>query len=164
MHIPRGDAALPAAGDAVTAVIDWDYRYRHMRTHTCLHLLCALIPHDVTGGSISQDKGRLGFDMTETLDKAAVQEGLDRLISADEPVTYRWITDDEMVNNMELVRTMSVKPPTGQGKVRLVEVNGVDLQPCGGTHVARTAEIGAVRIGKVEKKGKHNRRVNVHLE
>ena len=164
LHVPHGDAALPAAGDPITAVIDWDYRYRHMRTHTCLHLLCALIPHAVTGGSISQDKGRLDFDMTETLDKDAVQRGLDRLIAADDPVGYRWITDDEMEENMELVRTMSVKPPTGQGKVRLVEVKGVDLQPCGGTHVAHTGEIGAVRIGKVEKNGKHNRRVNVHLE
>lgn len=164
LHIPQSEAARPTAGDTVTAVIDWDYRYRHMRTHTCLHLLCALIPNDVTGGSISQDKGRLDFDMTETLDKDAVQEGLERLINADEPVGYRWITDQEMEQNMALVRTMSVKPPTGQGKVRLVEVNGVDLQPCGGTHVARTGEIGVVRIGKVEKKGKHNRRVNIHLE
>ncbi len=164
VHIPHGDAAPPTVGDRVTARIDWDYRFRHMRTHTCLHLLCALIPHDVTGGAISQDKGRLDFDMAETLDKEAVQQGLDRLVAEDYPVAYRWITDDEMQRNMELVRTMSVKPPLGQGKVRLVDVNGVDLQPCGGTHVARTGEIGAVRIGKVEKKGKHNRRVNIHLE
>ena len=164
LHIPQRDAVPPAVGEHVTAVIDWEYRYRHMRTHTCLHLLCALIPHDVTGGSISQDKGRLDFDMTDTLDKDAIQQGLDRLIAEDAPVGYRWITDEEMEQNMALVRTMSVKPPMGQGKVRLVEVNGVDLQPCGGTHVARTGEIGSVRIGKVEKKGKHNRRVNVHLE
>ena len=134
-----------------------------MRIHTCLHLLCALIPHDVTGGAISQDKGRLDFDMTDTLDKETLQEELQRLIVEAHPISYRWITDEEMERNMALVRTMSVKPPLGQGKVRLVEVKDLDLQPCGGTHVARTVEIGEVRIGKVEKKGKHNRRVNVHL-
>ena len=164
VHITQGDAIPPAVGEHVTAVIDWEYRYRHIRTHTCLHLLCALIPHDVTGGSISQDKGRLDFDMTDTLDKDVVQQGLNRLIAEDAPVGYRWITDEEMEQNMALVRTVSVKPPMGQGKVRLVEVDGVDLQPCGGTHVARIGEIGSVRIGKVEKKGKHNRRVIIHLE
>ena len=112
LHIPAAGQSMPAVNDRVTASIDWDYRYRHMRTHTCLHLL----------------------------------------------------TDEEMENNMDLVRTMSVKPPMGQDRVRLVEIGGVDLQPCGGTHVARTGEIGEVRIGKVEKKGKHNRRVNIHLE
>ena len=102
--------------------------------------------------------------MTDTLDKDVVQQGLNRLIAEDAPVGYRWITDEEMEQNMALVRTVSVKPPMGQGKVRLVEVDGVDLQPCGGTHVARIGEIGSVRIGKVEKKGKHNRRVIIHLE
>ena len=135
-----------------------------MRTHTCLHLLCALIPYDVTGGSISQAKGRLDFDMSDPLDKKAVQQALSQLIADDRSVGYRWITDEEMENNMDLVRTMSVKPPMGQDRVRLVEIGDVDLQPCGGTHVARTGEIGEVRIGKVEKKGKHNRRVNIHLE
>ena len=163
LHVPKAGALLPAAGSHVTASIDWEFRYRHMRTHTCLHLLCALIPHDVTGGAISQDKGRLDFDMTDTLDKETLQEELQRLIVEDHPISYRWITDEEMERNMALVRTMSVKPPLGQGKVRLVEVKDLDLQPCGGTHVARTVEIGEVRIGKVEKKGKHNRRVNVHL-
>ena len=163
LHIPQPGATLPETGSHVTAIIDWEYRYRHMRTHTCLHLLCALIPNDVTGGAISQDKGRLDFDMTETLDKETLQKELQRLVAEDRPVNYRWITDEEMERNMTLVRTMSVKPPLGQGKVRLVEVDGLDLQPCGGTHVARTTEIGEVRIGKIEKKGKHNRRVNVHL-
>ena len=164
LHIPAAGQSMPAVNDRVTASIDWDYRYRHMRTHTCLHLLCALIPYDVTGGSISQAKGRLDFDMSDPLDKEAVQQALPQLIADDRSVAYRWITDAEMENNMDLVRTMSVKPPMGQDRVRLVEIGGVDLQPCGGTHVARTGEIGEVRIGKVEKKGKHNRRVNIHLE
>ena len=164
LHIPAAGQSMPAVNDRVTASIDWDYRYRHMRTHTCLHLLCALIPYDVTGGSISQAKGRLDFDMSDPLDKEAVQQALPQLIADDRSVAYRWITDEEMENNMDLVRTMSVKPPMGQDRVRLVEIGGVDLHPCGGTHVARTGEIGEVRIGKVEKKGKHNRRVNIHLE
>ena len=164
LHIPAAGQSMPAVNDRVTASIDWDYRYRHMRTHTCLHLLCALIPYDVTGGSISQAKGRLDFDMSDPLNKEAVQQALPQLIADDRSVAYRWITDEEMENNMDLVRTMSVKPPMGQDRVRLVEIGGVDLQPCGGTHVARTGEIGEVRIGKVEKKGKHNRRVNIHLE
>ncbi|MGE4616862.1 MAG: alanyl-tRNA editing protein [Gammaproteobacteria bacterium] len=164
LHIPAAGQSMPAVNDRVTASIDWDYRYKHMRTHTCLHLLCALIPYDVTGGSISQAKGRLDFDMSDPLDKKAVQQALSQLIADDRSVGYRWITDEEMENNMDLVRTMSVKPPMGQDRVRLVEIGDVDLQPCGGTHVARTGEIGEVRIGKVEKKGKHNRRVNIHLE
>lgn len=164
VHVPDEGAPRPAPGTEVTARLDWDRRYRHMRTHTCLHLLCAVIPHDVTGGSISVEKGRLDFDMTEPLDKAAAQQALAALVAADAPVGLRWITDEEMAANMALVRTMSVKPPIGTGRVRLVEVEGVDLQPCGGTHVARTAEIGTVRIGKVEKKGRQNRRINVHLD
>ena len=164
LHVCAPSDARPRLGDRVRAVIDWDYRFRHMRTHTCLHLLCALIPHPVTGGSISQDKGRLDFDMTEPVDKAALESALNDLVAADHPVDFRWITDEEMEANMDLVRTMSVKPPMGQGRVRLVDVSGIDLQPCGGTHVARTGEIGRVRVGKVEKKGKQNRRVNIHLD
>lgn len=163
LHVLTTDGSPPAVGAAVTARIDWDYRYRHMRTHTCLHLLCSLVPHDVTGGSMNQDKGRLDFDMAETVDKPALESALNALIAADHPVAYRWISDEEMRANMALVRTMSVQPPLGQGRVRLVDVADVDLQPCGGTHVARTGEIGAVRLGKVEKKGRQNRRINVHL-
>jgi misacylated tRNA(Ala) deacylase len=155
---------LPPVGSAVTLNLDWPYRYRHMRTHTCLHLLCALVPHAVTGGSISKDKGRLDFDMSEAVDKLALEAGLNELVRADHSVGFRWVSDAEMQANMDLVRTMSVKPPTGQGQVRLIDVAGVDLQPCGGTHVARTSEIGVVRLGKVEKKGQRNRRINLHLE
>lgn len=163
-HVVAEGAAVVTVGATVEAAINWEYRYRHMRTHTCLHLMCSLLPFDVTGGSISQDKGRLDFDMTEPVDKAALESALNDLVAADHPVGFRWITDEEMEANMDLVRTMSVKPPTGQGRVRLVDVSGVDLQPCGGTHVARTGEIGPVRVGKVEKKGKQNRRVNIHLD
>jgi misacylated tRNA(Ala) deacylase len=164
VHVPAADSALPVPGSRVSAAIDWDYRYRHMRTHTALHLMCALVPFPVTGGSISQDKGRLDFDMAEGVDKAALEAALNELVIADHAVGYRWITDAEMAANMDLVRTMSVKPPMGQGRVRLVDVDGVDLQPCGGTHVARTGEIGHLRLGKVEKKGRQNRRINLHLD
>jgi misacylated tRNA(Ala) deacylase len=164
IHIPAPDSVAPGTGSQIGATIDWDYRYRHMRTHTCLHLLCALIAHPVTGGSISQDKGRLDFDMSDTIDKASLESALNELVAADHVVDKRWITDDEMQANMALVRTMSVKPPMGAGRVRLIDIAGVDLQPCGGTHIARTSEIGHVRIGKVEKKGKQNRRVAVHLD
>ena len=152
-----------AEGDKVTAEIDWPYRYRHMRMHTCLHLLCSLVPHDVTGGSMNQEKGRLDFDMSEGVDKEQLSARLNELIASSTDVAYEWITDEEMSANMALVRTMSVAPPMGQGKVRLVNINQIDLQPCGGTHVANIGEIGEIRVGKVEKKGKHNRRINLHL-
>jgi misacylated tRNA(Ala) deacylase len=133
-----------------------------MRMHSCLHLLCAAVPAGVTGGSIGDGKGRLDFDAGETvLDKAAIEAKLNALVGQNLPVTSRWIDDAEMAARPELVRTMSVKPPSGQGRVRLMEVAGTDLQPCGGTHVRATGEIGAVRIDKIESKGKRNRRVNL---
>jgi len=162
-HVLADDADVPAVGARVTATIDWTLRHRHMRMHTCLHLLCSLIPHPVTGGAIAADRGRLDFDMGEGIDREAIERALNELVAADRAVTYRWITDEEMHANMDLVRTMSVRPPLGSGRVRLVDVDGVDLQPCGGTHVARSGEIGRVQLGKVENKGKHNRRVNVLL-
>jgi misacylated tRNA(Ala) deacylase len=165
LHVPAAGAEpAPGAftpGAPVTARIDWARRHAHMRMHTCLHLLCALIAAPVTGGSIAQDRGRLDFDLGEGLDKPALEAALRALIAADHPVGTRYLTDAEMDANMTLVRTMSVAPPRGEGRVRLVAVEGVDLQPCGGTHVARTGEIGAVTLGKIENKGKHNRRVNV---
>ncbi len=163
-HILAPDSPLPSVGDNVTATIDWDRRYRHMRMHSSLHLLCSLIDGGVTGGSISEQKSRLDFDLQDTkLDKEFLTSELNRLIQEDHPMSARWITDEEMAQQQDLVRTMSVKPPSGEGKVRLMEIAGVDLQPCGGTHVSRTSEIGAVQIGKIENKGKHNRRVNVIL-
>lgn len=162
-HVPADPTVLPAIGERLVAAIDWDYRHRHMRMHTCLHLLCALVPYPVTGGAIGQEKGRLDFDTGEPLEAASIDAALKALVAADLPVAHRWITDEEMAANMDLVRTMSVKPPMGSGRVRLIDIAATDLQPCGGTHLSHTGEIGDVRIGKIESKGKHNRRVNVHL-
>ena len=153
---------MPAAGAAVTAIIDWDRRHRLMRMHSCLHLLCAVIAGDVTGGQVSDGKGRLDFNLPDTqLDKDKIAAELNRLIQEDHPVRPRWIADTELQAHPELVRTMSVKPPMGLGRVRVLEIEGVDLQPCGGTHVARTGEIGPVLVTKIESKGKQNRRVNL---
>ena len=170
VHVPAEGAPVPPVGTQVTARLDWDRRHRHMRVHTALHLLSVVISLPVTGGSISAEKGRLDFDMPEAPDdKDALQLALNALIEADDPVTDEWITDAELAAKPEMVKTMSVKPPMGQGHVRLVRIGGdpdapVDLQPCGGTHVRSTAEIGAVRIGKIEKKGKQNRRVSIHID
>lgn len=169
LHLPDLGAAQPAIGAAVTAEIDGAARDGYRRVHTCLHLLSVAVPLPVSGGSISAAKGRLDFDMPEAPeDKAALEAALNELIAGDHEVTTEWITDDELAANPGLVKTMSVKPPVGQGEVRLVRIGAgadtVDLQPCGGTHVRRTGEIGRVRIGKVEKKGQRNRRIYVHLE
>ncbi len=163
-HIVEEGAAMPDVGAAVELTIDWDRRYRHMRMHTAMHLLGSILLYPVTGGNISAEKSRLDFDMEDTVDKEAVSEALTRLVEDNHPVSCRWITEDELDANPELVRTMSVQPPRGKGSIRLLEIAGVDLQPCGGTHLRSTAEVGAVRIGKVEKKGRQNRRVNIHLD
>ena len=166
--IPEAGATLPPQGAQVTQRLDWDLRHLHMRVHTALHLLSVVIPLPVTGGQIGAGKGRLDFDMPEAPgDKAALDEALNALIARDLPVTEDWITDAELAANPGLVKTMSVQPPTGAGRVRLVRIGTgdaqVDLQPCGGTHVARTGEIGTVTLGKIEKKGRQNRRVTLHL-
>jgi misacylated tRNA(Ala) deacylase len=135
-----------------------------MRMHTCLHLLSALVPGAITGAALGDTKGRIDLDAPEPLDKERLAADLKRVIAEDRPVRSLWITDAELAAKPELVRTMTVKPPTGQGRVRLIEVEGTDLQPCGGTHVRSTGEIGAVRIGKIDKKGRHNRRINVLFE
>jgi misacylated tRNA(Ala) deacylase len=164
IHVPEAGAELPAVGSTVEVEIDWDRRFAHMRMHTCLHLLCAVVPGAVTGGQIGADRSRLDFNVpSASLDKDELTAALNRLIEGDHPITYRWIDDAELEANPDLVRTMSVKPPTGSGQVRLVEIEGVDLQPCGGTHVARTGEIGRVEVVKIENKGKQNRRVVVAL-
>ncbi|MEX0366063.1 MAG: alanyl-tRNA editing protein [Ruegeria sp.] len=167
--VPAEGEAAPAIGTWITQELDWDRRYRHMRVHTALHLLSVVIPLEVTGGSIGTEKGRLDFNMPEApQDKEALQTQLQELIDRDLPVTEDWITDEELDANPGLVKTMSVSPPRGSGRVRLVRIGEgaaqVDLQPCGGTHVARTAEIGRIRLGKVEKKGRQNRRVYLHLD
>ena len=159
LHLTTGDNPL-VVGDKVNAQIDWQRRHKHMRMHTCLHLLCSLVDAPVTGGSVAVDKGRLDFDLPEsTLDKEALTRSLKALVDADHPISIEWITDEEMTQKPELVRTMSVKPPMGQGKVRLINIAEVDLQPCGGTHLKSTGEIGPIRVRKIEKKGKLNRRV-----
>ncbi len=160
VHVPAEGAAIPAPGAAVEAVIDWERRHRLMRMHSCLHLLCAVVDAPVTGGQVGEDRGRLDFDVPEaTLDRDALTQSLNALIEQDHPLAARWITDGELTARPELVKTMSVKPPMGAGRVRLMEVLGVDLQPCGGTHVRSTGEIGPVEIVKIEKKGRLNRRV-----
>jgi misacylated tRNA(Ala) deacylase len=164
IHVMAPGAAAPAVGTAVTAEIDWERRHRLMRMHSCLHLLCAVITGDVTGGQVSDGKGRLDFNLPEAkLDKDHIEAELNRLIAEDHPVRPRWVSDEELTAHPELVRTMSVKPPMGLGRVRLLEIDGVDLQPCGGTHVTHTGEIGPVEVVKIESKGKQNRRVNLAL-
>ncbi len=163
LHVCEPDAALPAVGEVVDAEIDWERRYRLMRFHTASHALCAVIPHQVDGCSVGDASARLDFVMTDTLDREAVQAGLDRIVAQALPVTLRWITDDEMRARPELVRSMSVQPPIGFGRVRLVDIEGTDLQPCGGTHVANTREIGAMRIAKIEKKSAKTRRVVIEF-
>lgn len=160
IHIPASGSALPEPGGELVAEIDWDRRYRLMRMHTCLHLLCSIVPGAVTGGQVSDGRGRLDFDVPgSSLDKEAIASRLNALIVEGHSVGPRWITDEELAAKPELVRTMSVKPPSGMGRVRLMEIVGVDLQPCGGTHVRNTAEIGPVAVMKIENKGKQNRRV-----
>jgi len=162
IHVPAPDQPALAVGDSVAAEIDWDRRYRLMRMHTALHLLSVVFPFPVTGGSVQEDKGRLDFDMPEVpADLAAIEAKLNAMVADAHPVTSEWITDAEMAANPGLVKTMKVKPPMGQGRVRLVRIGTVDLQPCGGTHVASTAEIGPLKLGKIEKKGAQNRRVHL---
>jgi len=166
--VPAEGSEVPPVGASVTQAIDWDYRYRLMRVHTMLHLLSVVIPLPVTGGAITAEKGRLDFDMPDHPgEKEELASKLQALIDQDYEITTDWITDAELDANPGLVKTMSVQPPRGAGKVRLVRIGTkdeqIDLQPCGGTHVARTGEIGKITIGKIEKKGKLNRRVNVLL-
>jgi Ser-tRNA(Ala) deacylase AlaX len=146
-------------GTPVRAEIDWERRYRHMRFHTATHLLCAVVKELVDGCSITRDYARLDFAMTALLDKETVQAGLDRMIAEAHPVSFEWISDEELIANPQLVKSMSVSPPIGFGRVRLLRVHDVDLQPCGGTHVGNTSEIGAVRVAKIEKKSARTRRV-----
>lgn len=162
LHLVAEGSPLPAPGDKVLARIDWDRRHRHMRMHTCMHLLCALVDAPVTGGNLNDQKGRLDFDLPEsTVDKASLTAALNELIQRRIDTSLEWITDEELAAQPELVKTMSVQPPTGAGRVRLLRVGEVDLQPCGGTHVANTGEIGPVRVSKIEKKSRLNRRISV---
>jgi misacylated tRNA(Ala) deacylase len=166
VHIAAEGGLLPKPGNRVRAALDWQTRFNHMRMHTALHLLCSLVKYPVTGGQVGAEEGRLDFDIEDAsaVDKDKLTSGLMALVSANHPVTERWITDSELAANPGLVRTMAVKPPIGSDKVRLVAIgeNGVvDLQPCGGTHVRATSEIGAIAVTKIEKKGRLNRRIRV---
>jgi misacylated tRNA(Ala) deacylase len=161
---PAAGSPALKAGDTVTAAIDWDKRYARMRMHTALHLLSAVLPYAVTGGSVGESESRLDFDIPESgLDKDAITAKVNEMIATNAGVSSRWISDEELAANSGLVKTMSVKPPVGTGRVRLIEIAGLDLQPCGGTHVRATAEIGTVRVTQIEKKGKQNRRVRLAL-
>ena len=168
MLIASQDSKLPKVGTVCNQILNWERRYRHMRMHTALHLLSVVIPLPVTGGQITSEKGRLDFDMPDAPeDKKILEDQLNDLISKDYCVTETWISDEQLLQNPTLVKTMSVQPPMGTGKVRLVKIGKdsqtIDLQPCGGTHVRKTSEIGRIVFGKIEKKGRQNRRVSIRL-
>jgi misacylated tRNA(Ala) deacylase len=164
LHVPTEGQALPPVGTHLKAEIDWPRRYKLMRAHTSLHLLCSLVPYPVTGGQVGEGEGRLDFDIPQSsLDRDDLTAKLNALIEGNHLISHRWISDEEMAARPELIRTMSVKPPVGRGRVRLVEIAGVDLQPCGGTHVKTTGEVGRATVTKIEKKGAINRRIRIEL-
>ncbi len=149
--------------EKIKGKINWEIRYKHMRMHSALHLLCSLIPYDVTGGQISFEKSRLDFNVDDKIEKEEIENKINQLVKDDHEISYQWITLEELDNQPDLVRTMSVKPQRTNNKIRLVKIGSIDLQPCGGTHVKRTEEIGNIKIGKIENKGKMNRRVNLSI-
>jgi misacylated tRNA(Ala) deacylase len=164
LHVLAPDAPRPAVGTKLHSTLDWDRRLLHMRMHTALHVMSAVIKGNVTGGQVGADKSRLDFNLSgEVPAKEWVTEEINKLIALDRPVTPQWITDEELTARPELVKTMSVRPPMGAGRVRLLAIEGIDLQACGGTHVARTGEIGRVECIKIENKGKMNRRFVIAL-
>ncbi len=161
IHISENNIELEI-GEKIQGIINWDKRYKHMRMHSALHLLCSVIPLGVTGGQIGYDKSRLDFNAQDyKIEKEKIEEKINNLVKENYEISYQWITNDELEKQPELVRTMSVQPPKIKGKIRLVKIGNVDLQPCGGTHVKSTSEIGEIKIGKIENKGKMNRRVNL---
>lgn len=169
LHVPAPDSALPEPGTAAEMHIDWDRRHKLMRSHTAMHLLCAVLPGAaVTGGSVGLDRSRLDFDLPNPPGKETIEAGLNELIAADHPVRAEWVDESVLDTDPGLVRTLSVKPPRGTGRLRLIRIGAgeqpIDLQPCGGTHVVRTGEIGRVRVAKMESKGKQNRRIVIELE
>lgn len=164
VHVPADNQPVARVGDTVVAKLDWPARHLRMRVHTALHLLTVALPYPVTGGAIGDGDGRLDFDIPDAgLDKDDIAQKVNAAIATDAPVTFRWITDEELQANPGLVKTMSVKPPMGSGRIRLVDIAGLDLQPCGGTHVRSTKEIGTLAVTNIEKKGKQNRRVRIAI-
>ncbi len=164
VHVPAEGAGTLAEGDRITCKLDWETRLPRMRIHSALHLLSVVLPYPVTGGAIGDGEGRLDFDIADSgLDKDEITEKLNELVARDAAITESWITDAELDANPDLVKTMSVKPPRGAGRVRMVTIEGIDYQPCGGTHVKSTAEIGKVQVTQIQKKGKQNRRVRIEL-
>ena len=161
-HVADKGTTMPAVGDTVSAEIEWERRFVHMRMHTLLHLVCAVVDGEISGAAVGAAKSRVDFNLPDTtLDKQELTDELNRRIAEGASVAARWITDEELAAQPELIKTMTVRPPMGQGHVRLMEIEGIDLQPCGGTHVGTLGEIGRVRVSKIENKGRHNRRVNV---
>jgi|TARA_B100001094_G_scaffold270965_1_gene276037 misacylated tRNA(Ala) deacylase len=165
LHILNANKGEMIVGQGVTMNIDWERRFRHMRMHTALHLLCSQVEGAVTGGAIGAQKSRLDFNIPgERPEKEELEEKMNTLIADDHELSISWITDEELEANPDLVRTMSVKPPMGTGRIRMVRIGeNIDFQPCGGTHVKSTREIGAIKIGKIENKGRQNRRINILL-
>ena len=161
LHIVGHGGDFPQTGERVVLEIDWERRYRLMRMHSCMHMLCVAVPAPVTGGAIHDGSGRLDFDLPDPPDKLELEAKLNTIIQQNHPMSLSWISDDEMLAQEELIRTMSVKPPMGAGKVRLVRFGDADLQPCGGTHVANSGEIGQVRVESIKNKGKQNRRITI---
>ncbi|MEI2386133.1 alanyl-tRNA editing protein [Breoghania sp. JC706] len=165
VHVPAAEGALPEVGETVIAQIDWPRRYRHMRMHTALHIICAAMQTKITGAQIGEEESRIDLNMQDPPDRDAVLAAIMEAVNADHQVTSEWITDDQLDANPGLIKSMSVSPPRGSGLVRLVRIgDNFDLQPCGGTHVRSTAEIGPVTITKIEKKGRLNRRIRIRLD
>ena len=163
LHVAEEGEELPVLGERISLHIDWERRYRLMRMHSCMHMLCAVVPAPVTGGSIRDGSGRLDFDLPNPPSREDLEEKLNRVIAENHPMSYTWITDQEMRDRPELVKTMSVRPPSGAGTVRLVQFGEADLQACGGTHVANSGEIGKVRVESIKNKGKQNRRITIEF-
>ncbi len=166
IHVPAPGQATPDIGEKLVLHIDWDRRYNLMRMHTACHLLSVVCPYPITGAAVSETDSRIDFDMTETIDKAEVTAKLMELVKANHPIFNRWISETELEANPDLIKSKNVRPPRGQGDIRLVcigEESVIDSQPCGGTHVGETAEVGEIHIGKIEKKGKENRRFRIRF-
>ena len=164
VHVLAEDASTsPEVGDEVTLELNWERRHQLMRMHTCMHILSALVDGGITGCQAGVDKSRVDFNLPESPDKEKLEKEINRIIAENHQVNSSWISDDELDSNPELVRSLSVSPPRGTGRVRVINIDGVDLQPCGGTHVKNTGEIGPIRVGKIENKGKQNRRINIHF-